>query len=211
MKLIGYWIQSLRDEKFPPPQELVIDYCATTRTRVANYLDAGSVFAEYRGISWCRFCCGHGLGNCDLTDGEWVWPQGLSHYVRDHNVRLPEQFIEYACSQLSPGDPPENGWPALIPDESFWISWCAKNRSNSLKSKIQSARNNADIEAQQIKVDTIASREQSEGLSDVTCQWAGCNNRALAGRVVCATCFHKSDWEGLMSRPYFNLRPVLND
>jgi hypothetical protein len=88
--------------------------------------------------------------------------------------------------------------------------WCAKHRSHSLRSRIQAARTQADVEAQQIKAETIAEREQTEGLSDKLCRWSGCNNRALAGRALCASHILEGDWERLLSGPYMNLRPVLD-
>jgi len=209
MKLIGYWIRSLDDNKFPPPQELVTDYEPSTQRLIADYLDAGSTFAVYRGLSWCRFFCDHPMGNSELTDGEWVWPQDLSHYVRDHNVRLPDEFIQCARSKPAPV-PPDNGWPSIIPDESFWITWCAENRSNSLETRIRTARTRAEAEAQRIKARTIAEREQTEGLSEITCQRAGCNNRALAGRVLCASCILESELSWRLAEPFMDLRPVLD-
>jgi len=29
-----------------------------------------------------------------LTDGEWVWPEGLSHYVEYHNLILPDEVVQ---------------------------------------------------------------------------------------------------------------------
>jgi hypothetical protein len=49
------------------------------------------------GYSFCRFVCGVAdteMGGIDLHDGEWLWPQGLAHYVEHHSVRLPDEFIE---------------------------------------------------------------------------------------------------------------------
>ena len=38
----------------------------------------------------CRFC-GAANGSAELTDGEhFVWPEGLAHYVSDHDVCLPD-------------------------------------------------------------------------------------------------------------------------
>jgi hypothetical protein len=35
------------------------------------------------------------MGAADLTDGNYVWPEKLSHYIRMHNVWLPEPFIHH--------------------------------------------------------------------------------------------------------------------
>jgi hypothetical protein len=46
------------------------------------------------GYSECRLC-GARNGSLELTDGVYVWPDGLSHYVRQHSVRLPTAFTDH--------------------------------------------------------------------------------------------------------------------
>ena len=31
-----------------------------------------------------------------LTDGEWVWPSDLVHYVKTYHVMLPQELVEHA-------------------------------------------------------------------------------------------------------------------
>jgi hypothetical protein len=51
--------------------------------------------------SWCRFGCAGGrptraLGCATLTDGVWVWPEGLAHYLQAHAVRPPQpEFVAH--------------------------------------------------------------------------------------------------------------------
>ena len=104
----------------------------------------------------------------------------------------------------------ENDLPIELPDKSFWIAWCAANRSNSLKSRLQTARDNANAEASQIKAETIAEYEQTEGLSDTICQHLGCNNFALFGRAVCASCMLSPEWSWRLAGPYMKLRPAMD-
>jgi hypothetical protein len=33
-----------------------------------------------------------------LTDGKYIWPKGLSHYIENHNVWLPDIFIDHVIS-----------------------------------------------------------------------------------------------------------------
>ena len=64
------------------------------REQVLAYFDAGHVVTSSLGWSTCRCCgiSGSEMGDSDLTDGTWVWPEGLSHYLRMHGVPLPEEF-----------------------------------------------------------------------------------------------------------------------
>ena len=36
------------------------------------------------------------MGHCTLTDGRWAWPEGLCHYVQEHTVMLPDEFVIWA-------------------------------------------------------------------------------------------------------------------
>jgi hypothetical protein len=103
MRLIGYWIRDLKDEEFCAPQEVVGDMPQDVRTKVADYLDNAAVdhWHTQRGFSWCRFFCGipfQRMGCSELTDGRWRWPQGLSHYVREHEIILPQEFVAHALA-----------------------------------------------------------------------------------------------------------------
>jgi hypothetical protein len=35
----------------------------------------------------------------ERTDGFFLWPEGLAHYVRDHSVRLPDEVISHITEQ----------------------------------------------------------------------------------------------------------------
>jgi len=50
------------------------------------------------GWSTCRIC-GKENGSADFTDGRWKWPEGLAHYIADHNVRPPEPFVRYVLAR----------------------------------------------------------------------------------------------------------------
>jgi hypothetical protein len=103
LRAFGYWgdtrIGSPSGTVFIAPQSLVGTYeSEEVRDRVMSYLDRGHKLVGWLGYSHCRFNCGkpdHEMGSCDLTDGIWVWPEGLSHYVRSHAVQLPTQFLRH--------------------------------------------------------------------------------------------------------------------
>jgi hypothetical protein len=36
-------------------------------------------------------------GATPMTDGVWLWPAGLIHFVEKYNVRVPNEFVEHAA------------------------------------------------------------------------------------------------------------------
>ena len=181
LRAIGYFIDSLDNDDLPAPQELV--GTDSRLAAVADYLDRGLVHKRYRGYSWCRFSCGEQkMGSCDLTDGHWVWPEGLSHYLRVHSVRLPEEFVQHAISGAAAVAVPE----AAQPDYSFWIEWARPQRSGSLRQRIDDARLE-DVRLTNLARDeTIAAALTKYGEGDSECIQSGCSRRSLSGMVFCA-------------------------
>ena len=128
MKALGYW----RDDtelNLPDPRDLVKHgWLGVERINLIRYLKSGTIFRSSWGHSWCRFACGiadNDMGSHDLTDGDWVWPEGLSHYVEFHDVMLPEQFIAHCRSS----DWHVNEVTAIRScqlDHSIWREWATK-------------------------------------------------------------------------------------
>lgn len=92
---IGYWF-SVDEPDLPIPRATV--WNSFEKETVAAYLDEGEVYGEYRGWSTCRMCEASN-GSKDLTDGVYIWPSGLSHYVREHDVQLPSAFVAHVLEQ----------------------------------------------------------------------------------------------------------------
>jgi hypothetical protein len=68
------------------------------------------------------------MGHRCLTDGIWVWPEGLVHYVERHQLPLPQQFIDHARQG--------NRHEAVVIDRAtdsvdttFWNDWYDAQRS----------------------------------------------------------------------------------
>jgi hypothetical protein len=196
MHLIGYWIESLRNERWCAPQEVTGVLEPEARARLVEYLDAGECCGHFRGISWCRFACGClEMGSKERTDGRWVWPEGLSHYVRLHHVVLPEEFVAHALelpSKTSAQPERESFWQELFtsPDRKprldYWENWCAAHRSPIALGRIRQARVEADARAKDAVQRVIAEEIERHGLSDQNCLFANCNEKALSGSRICA-------------------------
>jgi hypothetical protein len=92
--LIGYWLGS-GEKGWPDAREFVDEtWDESERGMVTRWLEHGARARAYRGLSLCRFC-GIRNGATELTDGSYIWPEGLAHYLRDHGVRLPRVFVDH--------------------------------------------------------------------------------------------------------------------
>lgn len=123
LKLIGYWlgepsqnwpdIQAFIDKKMDSHQ----------KTKVVAYLaNKGVKCNVFMGISRCRICdCPN--GNSERTDGVYLWPEGLAHYVLEHNVKLPQEFIDHVLAVHS--DPPFNNLSSglYVAGEQTDVNW----------------------------------------------------------------------------------------
>jgi hypothetical protein len=91
LHIIGYW-RSKSDTNWPDPAWFVDEsLCTSAKDKMVSYLKRGYKMPYTTGgTSWCRFRCGHTFssGN-EYTDGQYVWPEQLWHYVEEHNVVLP--------------------------------------------------------------------------------------------------------------------------
>jgi len=197
MNLIGYWIEDLKDEEFCAPQEVVGFLPQEVRTKLANYLDGGSVDLgnSQMGFSWCRFFCGASdseMGSKALTDGCWIWPEGLSHYVRAHGILLPEEFVAHALANEPPHSGADNkrvvrGGEASL---DYWRQWCAARRSASFLERLRRARTEADARARIVEQEEIQQMVSEEiarhGLGEEQCIFVGCGERVLSGKKLCA-------------------------
>lgn len=124
--------------RLPHPADLVRqDWDPVEIAAVVAYLRSGKEWVRYNGWSYCRFGCGivpPALGDRDLTDGVWVWPEGLAHYVEAHTVRLPEEFLHHMRERdWRMTSEPIARWGDLAPadrpvvDTGFWTEWSARS------------------------------------------------------------------------------------
>ena len=66
-----------------------------------RYISSSALMESWEhGHAACRLCPAQKLGCATLTDGVWVWPEGLRHYVETHSVPLPAAFVAHALSAV---------------------------------------------------------------------------------------------------------------
>ena len=103
-KFIGFWRRHKNEDcedNLPWPEDFIDEEQSECFINmVAGYLDSGSIRERYMGQAYCRICNTWGNGSADLSDGTYVWPEGLSHYVREHKVRLPDEFVQHIIDRL---------------------------------------------------------------------------------------------------------------
>jgi hypothetical protein len=104
LRAIGYWMGP-HAPNWPAVEGFVDPLAdASDRDAIAAALDRGTATDRaYMGFSECRVCgCRNGSG--ERTNATFVWPDGLSHYVREHQVRLPEQVEDELLANQRPDE-----------------------------------------------------------------------------------------------------------
>jgi hypothetical protein len=92
MRNIGFWRSSkISYENLPWPGDFIDpNWPKDVRDRVADNLDSPDLDRCWLGYSGCRICGYDRNGTRYFIKNGYLYPEGLSHYVREHNVRLPE-------------------------------------------------------------------------------------------------------------------------
>jgi hypothetical protein len=149
---IGFWKETL-DDSYPFAQELVGEYPTEQRESVASYLEScpehkrsynGMRLSSFLGYSRCRIC-GIPNGSCEYWDGSWLWPSGLAHYVRDHSVMLPPDFVAHACraDAIRSLGPETSEYTEKAGDISYWLAWATGQRHPRVAALVDEARQSA--------------------------------------------------------------------
>lgn len=76
------------------------------------YLNHGVLGRLYMGYSTCRVCGKKDNGDSEYSDGTYVWPSGFAHYVLEHQVRPPDEFVQHAINMTTAleGERDESWW-----------------------------------------------------------------------------------------------------
>jgi hypothetical protein len=102
MREVGFWIWDSDPEKLVDPK-----WDPKERAKVIAYLKAGRIRNRYLGSAYCRMGCFGGnsdsrMGSLELTDNDWIWPEGFAHYLEVHQVKPPEIFVKWVLSHERP-------------------------------------------------------------------------------------------------------------
>lgn len=82
------------------------------------YLTHAPVESWELASSWCRLCgLTQRMGCATRSDGVYMWPDGLVHYVADHAIELPAAFLRHVEATLAslrsaghPAPPDARNW-----------------------------------------------------------------------------------------------------
>lgn len=139
LQCIGFWSDAregdVSDSKLIHPRDIVDPMWAVNeRDKLVSYLKGGQNVNDYLGCSYCRFegIPDEMMGNSDLSDGVWVWPEGLHIYVERFGIRLPDKFFAHVKKKNFLHDCC-NGFVEeknnILYESSYWDQWCKENRS----------------------------------------------------------------------------------
>lgn len=141
---VGYW--SEKYENGVTPMFLTGEIDPFMKSQIVHYLKSGHRGIEFLGRARCRFHCKKSysseLENTDFTDGSWVWPEGLAHYVEEHNLLLPPEFIlhmhnnRFSVPQvdvdfMANHKMQDNAPEIQVESENIWKNWLLKNNEQA--------------------------------------------------------------------------------
>ena len=124
VRLIGYWCGATdrspnEEERLPDPRDMIDEsWSDRERELVASYFEHGLRPWAFAGQSYCRLC-GKVNGSAEFTDGAYLWPEGLAHYVREHSVKLPDDVLAHVRRRYDEAETPEvdRDWSAEYTDD----------------------------------------------------------------------------------------------
>lgn len=90
----GFW-KSRTEPDLPMPVELTEPWGGQSDFLIdLEEVESHAEFDQYRGLSGCRICqCLNGSREYKTPGARW--PQGLKHYISEHNVKPSETFQAY--------------------------------------------------------------------------------------------------------------------
>lgn len=119
--VIGFW-KDAAEPYWPDVHDFVDQtWDPAARAAVAARLRAGREVRQFRGHSTCRFC-GLQNGTAELSDGTYLWPEGLAHYISDHQVRLPQPSETHFLTAAGHTEDAAASGRVAEADETWWLA-----------------------------------------------------------------------------------------
>lgn len=186
LQMIGFWKDRIADA-FPLPMELEAPQTLASGL-LADFLDAGVVAERWRGMAECRYECEGYLGSTDLSDGVWLWPEGLAHYVRYHAVALPPSFVEHVLRRPAISQLRTESLGSRSRSNDSWTTWAAQYRTTRMTARLGLAEEQATRTCEEALQAHAAKLITERGLSTGGCLSIGCERFAISGMAICANC-----------------------
>ena len=93
----GFWRSNESETNLPDIEEVAgANWSVDDKKRVLSYLDGAPTVVAMSGPNTkCLLCEELIGGSVYRSDGVWLWPVDLSHYLNMHDVALPESFLQH--------------------------------------------------------------------------------------------------------------------
>ena len=95
LKAFGYWREDkAKKSELPYPTDFIDNKLSQSlKEMLTNYIcKKAKIIKEWKGYAKCRLCKER-LGSACLSDGIFIFPEGYDHYIEEHNVYPPKEFI----------------------------------------------------------------------------------------------------------------------
>ena len=94
---LGYWRETFDHiSELPFPSTYINEYWNPVELFVvANHIRKATAVNHWKGDAACRLC-DERLGSACLSDGKYIFPEKFEHYLIEHDVKPPKEFIENA-------------------------------------------------------------------------------------------------------------------
>lgn len=93
----GFWKSLAHDHADLPTLQAATDpdWNPEDRNLLIAYLTHSPTVVSSMSVSGCLLCEYEVPSLCYHSDGIWLWPDSLAHYVRSHHVVLPSAFVHH--------------------------------------------------------------------------------------------------------------------